>query len=137
VRTQLEPILARLAAVRASGGALERIARLAERSAGATTPAAYERWDSAFHRAIAEAAGNALFLAVFDAVNKVREETAWSLLREAAHGTQRQARLAAQHRAIVDALAARDPRAAETAMRSHLQAVEQALLAAARGEPVG
>lgn len=43
-----------------------------------------ELWDSAFHRAIAEAAGNRLMLGLFDAIDAVRREPGWQHLRELA-----------------------------------------------------
>lgn len=43
-----------------------------------------ELWDSAFHRAIAEAAGNRLMLGLFDAIDAVRREPGWQYLRELA-----------------------------------------------------
>ena len=44
----------------------------------------HELWDSAFHRAIAEAAGNRLMLGLFDAIDAVRREPSWQHLRELA-----------------------------------------------------
>lgn len=48
-----------------------------------------ELWDSAFHRAIAEAAGNRLMLGLFDAIDAVRREPGWQHLRELARTPER------------------------------------------------
>ncbi len=83
-RLQLEPGLARLAALRASKEQIALMKRLLERMNGITAPEdgdQHELWDSAFHRAIAEAAGNRLMLGLFDAVDAVRRDPGWQHLR--------------------------------------------------------
>ncbi|HEV7372304.1 FadR/GntR family transcriptional regulator [Arenibaculum sp.] len=128
VRLHLESALAGLAALRATAEDIERLNTFAARTAAASDADAYELWDGAFHRKIAEIADNALFLAVFDAVDAVRQETSWGKLREAARTEERQALYAGQHRRLADAIAQRDGRAAEQAMREHLDAVREGLL---------
>jgi GntR family transcriptional repressor for pyruvate dehydrogenase complex len=120
VRFELEPVLARFCALRATGAQLETLARAAAKAADARTAADYETWDSAFHRRIAEAAGNKLFLAMFDAVNAVRRDTRWSRLRESTFSEGRLVTLAAQHAEVLEAIAERDGARAEQAMRRHL-----------------
>ncbi|MBP2168927.1 DNA-binding FadR family transcriptional regulator [Erwinia toletana] len=85
-RIQLEPGLARLAALRASKEQIALMQRLLERMHHITLNDGdqHELWDSAFHRAIAEAAGNRLMLGLFDAIDAVRREPAWQHLREQA-----------------------------------------------------
>lgn len=128
VRLRIEPPLATLAALRATADDIERLSVFAARTATAGDADSYELWDGSFHRRIAEAAGNRLFLALFDAVNAVRKETAWERLREAARGADRQALYAEQHRRILAALAARDGARAGQAMHEHLKSVEDSLL---------
>ncbi|WP_372426445.1 FadR/GntR family transcriptional regulator [Salinarimonas chemoclinalis] len=132
VRLEIEPVLARHAALRAAPVDVEGLRRLAERSRDAETDADYERWDQAFHRRIAEAMRNGLFLAVFEAIEAVREDPVWRRLRESTRSPERRAALAAEHLAVVDAIAARRPEAAERAMRDHL-----ASIAASLGLPAG
>lgn len=127
VRLGVEPLLAGFAALRATVTDVERLRLCAARTAGAADAEAYELWDGALHRAIAEAAGNTLFLAVFDAVNAVRRESDWENLREAARSPGRQALFAGQHDRLVEAIAARDQTAAAAAMREHLEAVAESL----------
>ncbi|MGJ3264444.1 MAG: FadR/GntR family transcriptional regulator, partial [Salinarimonas sp.] len=120
VRLEIEPVLARHAALRAAPVDVENLRRLAERSRDADSDAEYERWDSAFHRRIAEAMRNGLFLALFEAIEAVREDAVWRRLRESTRSPERRAGLAAEHLAVVEAIAARRPEAAERAMREHL-----------------
>lgn len=134
VRLGVEPLLAGFAALRATAEDVARLRLCAARTAAATDAEAYELWDGALHRAIAEAARNTLFLAVFDAVNAVRKETHWESLREAARSPDRQALFAGQHRRLVEAIAARDMAAASAAMREHLEAVAESLRNAVQAE---
>lgn len=131
VRLRIEPALAKLAALRATDDEIRQLKTLTTRTAAAANADGYEVWDSTLHRKIAEVAGNTLFLAVFDAVNAVRQETSWSALRESARSEEHQALYADQHRRIVTAIADRDGNAAERNMREHLEAVSENLLRAA------
>lgn len=136
VRFELEPVLARFCALRATGAQLETLTRAAAKAADARSAADYETWDSAFHRRIAEAAGNKLFLAMFDAVNAVRRDTRWSRLRESTFSEGRLVTLAAQHAEVLEAIAERDGARAEQAMRRHLGLVGATLNGWGGGEAV-
>ncbi|WP_417810254.1 FadR/GntR family transcriptional regulator [Thalassospira alkalitolerans] len=127
VRQEIEPSMARFAALRASQGDIDAMRSMVEHAASATTQGEYEKWDAAFHQKLAESVRNTLFLAVFEAVNAVRREAAWARLRESSHSDRLINDLSAQHREIVDAIEQRDPKRAEDAMHRHLVQVEQAL----------
>lgn len=127
VRLEIEPVLARHAALRAAPVDVAAIRKLAERSRAAESDGDYERWDAAFHRRIAVAMRNGLFLAVFEAIEAVRDDPAWRRLREGTRSPARREALGAEHLDIVAAIAARDPDRAERAMRAHLGAVAQSL----------
>jgi DNA-binding FadR family transcriptional regulator len=128
VRLEIEPVLARLAALRASNGDVERLLRLAAKTATSSDADGYELWDSALHRAIAEAAGNSLLLAIFDMVDRIRQDTNWQNLRERARSRERLQSYVEQHRRVIAAIAQREAHAAERAMREHLEQVRQNLL---------
>ncbi|KAA2235195.1 FadR/GntR family transcriptional regulator [Salinarimonas soli] len=132
VRIEIEPVLARFAALRAAPFELERIREAAARCSAARDDADYERWDGAFHRGIAQAARNTLFLAVFDTISDLRADPTWLRLREGRSIDQRD-RVAAEHLAISGALQRRDPAAAADAMRRHLVAVAGTMGAPAHG----
>jgi DNA-binding FadR family transcriptional regulator len=128
VRLEIEPVLARLASLRASNGDVERLLHLAEKTATSTDADGYELWDSALHRAIAEAAGNSLLLAIFDMVDRIRQDTNWQVLRERARSKERLSAYVEQHRRVIAAISQREAQAAERAMREHLELVRDSLL---------
>jgi DNA-binding FadR family transcriptional regulator len=128
VRLEIEPALARLAALHATNGDIERLARLAEKTAATDDADSRELWDSALHRAIAEAANNSLLLVIFDMVDRIRQDTTWRLLRERARSSDRQQIYVEQHSRVVAAIAQRKAHAAEQAMREHLGFVREGLL---------
>lgn len=129
VRLTLEPMLARLATLRGARWDLRRLAQIAADTGRSKTPQAYEVADAAFHRAIAVAARNALFLGVFDAVMETIERASWHGVREDAHCSKRKAVYSRQHVEIAEAVSSHDADAAESLMRVHLAAVRDHLLA--------
>ena len=124
LRLALEPIVARLAAVRASPCEIRALLRLADETRTAKGPEEYERADAAFHRAVIEAAHNALFMAVFDAVGESRRDIGWQRLGENGRCYKRQSTFAAYHDEIAGAIAARDAERAGKAMYAHLREVQ-------------
>jgi DNA-binding FadR family transcriptional regulator len=129
-RMALEPVLARLAALRATGDEVARMRELVARIAQAEDDDARELWDEALHRTIGRAAGNALLLETLTAIASFRRDEGWRSLRERARSHRTDQQYAAQHAAIVDAIAARDPEAAEAAMRAHIRALAENILPA-------
>ncbi len=115
---------ARIAAERISDTALDGMAELLARlEASIDDPAAFSDADIAFHDAIGAATDNFLlaqFMTIIDTLGRVSRQRT---------GGARDVRLSAvrDHRAILDALRRRDPDAAESAMRDHLDHVEEAL----------
>lgn len=128
VRLAIEPALARLAALHATNGDIERLDRLADKTAITADADARELWDSALHRAIAEAAGNSLLLAIFGMVDQIRQDVTWRLMRERARSEDRQRIYVEQHRHVVAAIAQRNGHAAELTMREHLEFVRDNLV---------
>jgi len=131
-RLHLEPALASLAAVRASGEQMAILRRLAERTQGQqgaahTDADSLELWDSALHRGIAEAAGNRLMLDLFEMLDAIRLDPVWRTLRQRARNSDRLSTYSHDHDDIVGAIESRDPVKAATAMRGHLRALQQAL----------
>jgi DNA-binding FadR family transcriptional regulator len=129
VRLRIEPQLAQLAALRAKSSDIERLYELVGKSNKSTDADAHELWDGALHRHIAQCAGNAFFLAIFDVINRVRQDAAWQTVRERARNTAGTTSLIHdQHVAIADAIAQRDPAKAEEAMRQHLLTLQESLI---------
>ena len=131
VRLRIEPQLAQLAAMRAKPAEVERMRALVEKTGQSTDADAKELWDGSLHRQIAQSAGNKLFLSIFDAVNRIRQDDTWQSIRELARrsGTNGRASFE-QHMAIVEAIADRDPARAGEAMRQHLLMHQERLIRA-------
>jgi GntR family transcriptional regulator, transcriptional repressor for pyruvate dehydrogenase complex len=130
VRLSIEPVLARLAAERAGTEQAALISRLAALTASQTaeTPAAtLEDWDGALHRAIAEAAGNRLFLDLFVMVDRIRHDPAWQDARASVRTYDRLQRSAAEHLAIAAAIGCRDGDEAYRLMACHIGTLRDAL----------
>lgn len=136
VRLRIEPPLAQLAALRATRDEIARMRELIRRIGETDDADARELWDGALHRQIASSARNRLFLALFDAVNRVRQDDSWRAIRERARtlANSREA-TRGQHTAIVDAIEARDPARAGEAMRDHLLLIAEILIRQTSLEP--
>jgi DNA-binding FadR family transcriptional regulator len=131
VRLRLEPQLAQLAAMRAKPDDVRAMYDLVTRITECTDADGRELWDGALHRKIAQCAGNNLMLALFDTMNRVRQDLAWQNIREQARVAARSRPITHdQHLAIVDAVAARDPVGAGEAMRRHLLTIQEHLVRA-------
>ncbi|MBB3594545.1 DNA-binding FadR family transcriptional regulator [Rhizobium sp. BK529] len=129
VRLRIEPQLVQLAAMRAKAAEIECMYDLVEKIYGSTDADGRELWDGALHRQIAQCAGNQFFLTIFDVINRVRQDPAWQTIRERARSISRTREVTyGQHRAIVDAIAARDPARAGEAMRQHLLTLQESLI---------
>jgi DNA-binding FadR family transcriptional regulator len=125
VRLATEPVMARLAALRASQSEIKRLQTLAAKTRSASDAETYERADSLFHRTIAEAARNTLFLAFFDTMRASQRDLGWRRLGENAHCYKRQSVYATFHESIAAAIAARNGQEAYTQMLHHLGDVQQ------------
>lgn len=125
VRLSIEPVMARLAAFRASQADIKRLQALAEETKAATASATYEAADAKFHRTIAEAARNALFLAIFDTLHASQRDAGWRRLGENANCYKRQSVHADFHREISEAIAARKGDRAQDVMYQHLSDIQR------------
>lgn len=125
VREQLESFAAGLAARRAAPADLERLQALLDSMEPPEAHSAREffKVDRAFHTLIVEASGHRrireIIATLSDQIQRLRYVSTADPARAAtAH---------AEHRAIAAALDARDPAAAEEAMRLHLQHAHESL----------
>lgn len=127
VRLPLEVEIAGLAAERATAEQLQALAQTNEQLAGAKNLEECIEADIAFHRALATATNNPLFVLLL--------ETVAQLLRESRRRTLTQSgvQLALEeHRKIYETVEQRDPAAARAAMRQHMRLIERDLTIAAR-----
>jgi DNA-binding FadR family transcriptional regulator len=138
-RIEIEPGLARLAAARASTEVLSAMRLILRRLGASEDHDAFERWDSAFHRLIAETAGNRLLLTIFDIIDHIRLSPSWKRPRALARNSDRLRTTQAQHAAIVEAIRQHDGAEAERAMRLHLLTLQanlrQAMLGTSAAAP--
>jgi DNA-binding FadR family transcriptional regulator len=127
-RLIIEPILAREAALNATGEHLAELRRSIRASREAATWRQYETYDNHFHRTVAEAAGNTVLTALFDQLNAVRRAVVWGRLRDQTERPPRDHHSFAEHDRILAALSDRDQGAAQRAMLEHLLSVQANLL---------
>lgn len=130
VRMALEPALARLAAVRASPLDIARIQRAADLADGDSGSN-----DLAFHKAIGAAAGNRLAAGLYFLVREIGRDARLKLGRNVPVPANRLVQRNSEHRAVAQAIAARDPEAAERAMRQHLANVHKLVLSRLAPDP--
>src|SRR5215467_16129473 len=116
-RVFLEVGIARLAATKATDVDIARLrARLAEHRAALANMDDFLARDMAFHREIARISGNPILPAIVEAVFAWASEYYQSIVR--APGAEELT--LAEHERLIDAIASRDPEAAERAVREHL-----------------
>lgn len=126
-RLSLEPAITREAAINASGESVKRLTEARDNAFEASTWDEYEAHDDMFHRVIAEASDNVLLLSLFDHLNGVRRAVAWNTVIRTSDRPPHSHTSFAEHDQILAAIEARDPAAAQLAMRSHLGSVSARL----------
>ena len=124
LRLALEPALARLAALRATPLDIVRIQRAATTASGAERGAA----DLSFHKAVAMATGNTLAADFYALLRRVGSDARLHVKRRDPECPNRVMQRDREHHAIADAIAARDPDGADSAMRQHLISVQAQIL---------
>lgn len=122
-RAAFEPAVAREAALHATPAAISHLRLLAERSRRCASWREYEVLDADFHRGLAEAAASPMLLAMFDQLNTVRRMISFATAKRIGAKPPEVHSSFSEHDAIIDAIAVRDPEAAEAAMRTHLLSV--------------
>ena len=125
MRLAIEPVMARLAAFRASQAEINRLQILAEETRSASEPASYRDADARFHRTIAELARNSLALAIFDTLHATQRDMGWQRLGENANSYKRQSVYADFHHEIAAAIATRQGERAQELMHQHLSDVQR------------
>ena len=124
MRIAIEPFLARLAAMRAAPSEMAAIEAAATTAAGADSGAA----DLVFHKLIAAGSGNKLAASLYGLLRRVARDSRLRLSTARPLRPGRTPQRDAEHRAIARAIIARDPDAAERAMRLHLAAVQKLVI---------
>jgi GntR family transcriptional repressor for pyruvate dehydrogenase complex len=135
VRKALEPEMAMEAATHATSGDLQVMGKaIEEMSKAMSDPSSYLRADDVFHRAIAEATGNQLFVTLYIALKDLLKAA-----REAFFGAPAAAQRAQYwHEQVFRQISSRDGDAARLAMAEHLKQIEEAVqIVLGSGQTVG
>lgn len=120
VRLLVEPEAARLAALHATPAQRAALADALRRLSRGPLPQRREA-DRQFHVRIAEASGNPALAFVVDELWRRGSTPMWSRLDELAIDDARIAANVGEHKAVLEAVRARDGDAAQRAMRTHLR----------------
>jgi GntR family transcriptional regulator, transcriptional repressor for pyruvate dehydrogenase complex len=124
MRIAIEPFLARLAALRAAPSEMAAIEAAATTAVGTDSGAA----DLVFHKLIAAGSGNKLAASLYGLLRRVARDSRLRLRATRPLHPGRTQQRDAEHRAVARAIIARDPDAAERAMRLHLAAVQKLVI---------
>jgi DNA-binding FadR family transcriptional regulator len=119
-RSSIEPIVARLAALRAELHELNMIKKyfgLARKSASWSE---WEKWDELFHRAVAEASGNGILISSIDQLLRIKMHPRWTVTKAKTFDPALIRRYSDEHFALLNAITSRDPEGAEAAMKKHM-----------------
>jgi GntR family transcriptional repressor for pyruvate dehydrogenase complex len=121
VRRVLEPGMAALAARRATAEDIEKLrAILNEQEVEIRNGNSAVKQDAMFHYLIASVTGNEVLVRIVDSLMDLLQKTRETSLQT----TKRRGQSLKQHRAILSAIEARSPVAAERRMRDHIRAIE-------------
>ncbi len=131
-RFALEPHICRLAVLHAHRTDLARLDTLLTRmEASRGDPERFSDADTEFHTVLAESTGNGLLIWIVGQISSVRTRDQWYRMRTLTLDGPMIDIYNAQHREIVGAIASREPEAAATAMKSHLETARLSLTRAA------
>jgi len=128
IRRLLEPQAMPLVVIWATARDFSEMERCLVGGDAAASYEEFETWDLALHRCIMAAANSPLLAALYGVVESARHGQVWGDLKRRSTSRQRRDLYQADHRAIVEALGARDADAAVEAMRRHLGRVAEHLL---------
>lgn len=126
-RVMFEPSLCELIVRAATDSDLKELESVVVAGEQAADFAAFEEWDAEFHDLLARLTRNAFIVQVSRLVRAVRNNADWARLKQASIDPARRARYEADHRAVSDALKARDIGRASRQLREHLRTVQDNL----------
>jgi DNA-binding FadR family transcriptional regulator len=128
-RFALEPHICRLAVLQATIRDFDRAEQVLYRMETCGNDIEiYAEADEEFHMLLAEITGNAMIKWMMTQVCKVRAHTQWEQVRSLTLDSEMMARYNREHRAILDAIRARDPERAAEMMKAHLGEARQSLM---------
>jgi GntR family uxuAB operon transcriptional repressor len=130
-RFAVEPHMVRLAVLHATDFDLAKAeAHLQAMEACGGDPLVFAETDERFHLALARCSHNALIVWMMEKMHEVRSHSQWARMRTITLEPGIITTYNRQHRAIVDAIRARDADAAGRLMREHLETARRSLVGA-------
>lgn len=127
-RFALEPHICRLCVLHGRREDFEMLQSLCDRMDGSENdPVAFSEADTAFHRALAATTRNNLLIWLLDQISSVRGLDEWVRMRRLTLDADIIGQYNVQHRQILDTIRARDPEAAATHMKDHLETARLSL----------
>jgi DNA-binding FadR family transcriptional regulator len=130
-RLAVEPFTTRLAGLHATRRNLDDMdAVLGHAEESVSDKDSFSKWDGEFHLLIAHASSNPLLIYVYRQINHVRLHAQWDAMKEKILTPDVIADYNRQHRAIFDALNARDGQGAFALITQHLEKARDDLLMA-------
>jgi GntR family transcriptional regulator, uxu operon transcriptional repressor len=134
VRLAVEPHIIQLAVLHGTMRDMEAIAEaLVPLELAGADREHFTEWDQRFHMALASATHNPLMLWIYRQINEVRGHTQWSKAKDKVLTPARIAEYNAQHRALFEAVQARDAETAHALMARHLEDARRDLVRAPSG----
>lgn len=127
IRRLVEPPAMSLVVAWATAADLAEMQRCLSGGDRADTFEEFETWDLALHRCIMAASHSPLLVTMYGLIEAARHGQVWGDLKRRSASQERRGQYQADHRAIVDALRARDSARAVEAMRLHLARVQEHL----------
>ncbi len=127
-RLVLEPALIAMVTSNATAADFARMEACNQSAEAARTLEDFEKWDTALHEAIAEAAHNGFISSVFKLMSEARAQGQWGVLKRRSATPQRRLEYQQEHRALVAALKARDAPRAKALCQAHLLSVRANML---------
>jgi DNA-binding FadR family transcriptional regulator len=119
-RLVLEPELASMAALRATGEDLAALEKCMAKLDAVRDAEEWLHWDRMLHRTIAQAAGNHLMLAMYETIQVYQQEQIWKALGRTLMVPERMQKLAVVHLGLTKALLRGDAPRAKRLARNHV-----------------
>ena len=127
-RMALEPAIIDMVIGNATPADFEQMTQCCERAEAATSVEEFEVWDGLFHEVIARSAHNGFVARLFKLMNQARAQGEWGMLKKRSLTPERRLAYQSEHRALLQALKARDPVLAKNLATTHLVHVRRNLL---------
>ena len=127
-RFALEPHICRLSVLHGRREDFEALDALCTRMEGShNDPQGFSEADTMFHRTLAASTRNALLIWLIEQINTVRSLHEWTRMRNLTLDPEIISHYNLQHRELLNAIRAREPERAATAMKEHLETARLSL----------